>query len=581
MSRSLAIGSALIAVLYLYSLFGASDRFTMTPFRESQTAITAHYMATEESPFLAYHVPVKGEPWALPMEFPFFQWITAQVGGTDSDALRWAGRLLSLASWLGCLGFAYLLARRAPVHAADRRWFIVLLTAAPIYVAYSVSFLIETFVLMFALGYLWAFLRGRESRPWSFTALAIGFGVLASLGKPTTWAPFAGVIILALFIDVFGHFRAKKPLAKLLPILGQSGLLVGIPLVAGLVWVHFGDAVKMEAPLTRELTSERLSVWNYGSLAQKMSPAVWAVIFGKQWILLLGMGACLLPVVGILAFRRSLQAIKHAQWLRPLWCLLTFAGYLSAPIVFTNLHFRHDYYMLANGFFLIAFFVLCLSSLRSSGNSTRWISMVYGLTLASMLVAGGGYLALKKSFAEPQEEALIAALKELPEGPVVFSGFGWSSKMPYELERRALMLSFDSAEAPQYEEVVGLNRKLPWVAIAIANESLDGFARNLSEDLGGGFDHEVEVWPGLKVMSRVPFPDETGAMERPPLLQKVDTKLLDSEAGERGVIYLHTPLTPKDSGNGLFELMLRRGEDLFYIDSESLRFYRLRGMFRE
>ena len=568
-----------ILINYAMSLFVASDHFTLTPFREGQTAITAYYMAKGTSPFLAYEVPVRGKPWAIPMEFPLFQWLVAQLGGTDLDVLRWMGRLLSFTSWLGCLAFAYLLARRAPVTAFDRRWFLILLASSPIYVAYSTSFLIETFALFFALGYLWAFVRTREGSAWGFSLLAIGFGLLSSLSKPTTWAPFAGVIILIVMIDSIAYLLRKEPIKASIPILLRASLIIGVPLLAGLSWVHFGDTVKMENPLTRGLTSENLSNWNYGTLAQKLSPEVWSLILGKQWILLLGVGACLLPLVGLFTVIRSVQSLKQRQWVQPLWWLLALAGYLSAPIVFTNLHYRHDYYMLANGFFLIAVFVLGMSYLRNSNVVGKWISFGYALTLISMLVAGSGYLMLKKSFSEPQEVALMEILDALPEGPVVFNGFGWSSKMPFEMRRRALMVDFKTSDTLLYQETISLNSELPFVAIALTNDQFADMGEILARDLGGGFNYRTEVWPGLVVLSRSPFAEDSSTKGKPPLLQRVEERLSDPESNESGIVYLHTPFTPRESGSGLFELILRRGGDLFYLDSESRRFYRLRGLF--
>ena len=564
----------LLFALYAYSIFVGGDRFSLTPFREGQTAITAYYIAQGESPFLAYEVPVKGAPWALPMEFPLFQWLVAKLGGTGIEGLRWTGRGLSLLSWLGCLGFAAAIARRAPVEAIDRKWFLILLAAAPIYVAYSTSFLIETFALLFALGYLWAFVRSRVDEAWRFVALAVALGVLASLSKPTTWAPFAGVIILIVLVDAVAHFMRKEPPTKLLPMFVRAGLVVGIPLLAGLIWVHFGDSVKMDNPLTRGLTSENLSSWNYGSLSQKLSPMVWGVIFAKQWILLLGAGALLLPVVAVLASWKSSKAAVAGNWESGLWLLLALAGYLSAPIVFTNLHFRHDYYMLANGFFLVAVLVLALSQIRA-----RWVMFAYPAVFVSMLTVGGGYLLLKKSFVEPQETALMAVLDALPEGPVVFNGFGWSSKMPFELERRALMIDFKESESELYHEVLTLNKDLPWGAIALASEAFAAIGPALAEDLGGGFKYTKEVWPGLTVLSRSPFADTSTFTQRPELLQRVDERLAGRDVSQTGFIYMHTLVTPQDTASGLLEVMLRRGGDLFYIDSETRRFYRIRNYF--
>jgi 4-amino-4-deoxy-L-arabinose transferase-like glycosyltransferase len=567
---------ALIGCAYLFSVWAGSDRFSITPFREAQTAITSYYMAKGESPFLAYHVPVLGTPWAVPMEFPLFQWLVAKIGGTDIDTLRWTGRLMSVAFWTGCLWLGWLIAGRAPVGREDRKWWVLLLASAPIFIAYSPTFLIETFTLFFALAYLWTYLRLRERLTLVNLVLACGFGVLAALSKPTTWAPFAGVLILATTVDLWIALRERTPLRTIALKAMGPGMAVAVPLMAALVWVHYGDAVKLENPLASNLTSENLSRWNYGSLQQKLSPIVWAVILVKQGLLTLGPGALLLPIVLVIAGWKWIQDRR----LNPLliWTGLAVAGYFSAPIVFTNLHFRHDYYTAANAFFLLSAFVLAVASLRER-LPEKVISWSYRLVLVFAVVTGFGYTALRKSLTEPQETALVASLETLEnDGGVIFFGFDWGAQMPYEIERRALMLNMDDPADPRFQQAIEANKHEPWIAMAIAGERYAAIAEAARAGLDLEFPYTAEVWPGVQVWSETPIAAASINGE-PELLSRVSRKLSGGVGGKSGFIFIHSLLTPEENGEGILEVMYRRRDDLFYIDASAGRLYRLRNYF--
>ena len=566
----------LLVLLYSYSLLAGADRFSMTPFREGQTAITSYYLAAGESPFLAYEVPVLGRPWGMPMEFPLFQWVAAQLGGTNIDTLRWAGRLLSLGFFGGCLCIAGLIGRRLPVEREDRLALVALLAVAPIFVAYSTAFLIESFALFFALAYLFFYFKLYDKLRFDSLLLVCTFGILASLSKPTTWAPFAGVIILATAIDLLIHFKIKAPFKRVILGICIPGVAVSIPLIAGIIWVHFGDAVKMNNPLARSLTSGNLADWNYGTLSQKLSPVVWAVILGKQSIMALGITALLIPFV----LMGSLWAVWKQKRMSAtlIYLLIAIAGYLSAPVVFTNLHFRHDYYLFANGFFLIVAFVLSMNLLRPIF-SPKLISTIYLFSIFSGMLVGFGYMGLRKGLSEPQENAVIAALQNVEgEGGVIYFGFGWSSKMPYELERRALMLSPQEITDPKYLEAVALNTDEDWIAIAIASDDYNTLAEDAQQRLGLDLPHVLEVWPGVLVFTGKPLILEN-ASSALGLLNRIANKVPRDVPKGSSLIFLHSFLKPANAGEGLFEVMYKRGNDLFYVDGVAQKLYRLRNYF--
>jgi hypothetical protein len=62
-------------------------RFDFARFRTSQTAVVVPYMLREGA-WLANVVPIFGEPWIVPFEFPFHQWCVALLTWTTGSADR-------------------------------------------------------------------------------------------------------------------------------------------------------------------------------------------------------------------------------------------------------------------------------------------------------------------------------------------------------------------------------------------------------------------------------------------------------------------------------------------------------------
>src|SRR6185295_19702346 len=87
-----------------------------------------------------------------------------------------------------------------------------------------------------------------------------------------------------------------------------------------------------------------LGQWNFGTLAQRFSFELWSTLRYRTLPDVIGHGAVAVAALGLLiaAHRRVAPALA---------CVALF---LSAPLIFTNLHVVHNYYAYANGIFLIA-----------------------------------------------------------------------------------------------------------------------------------------------------------------------------------------------------------------------------------
>jgi hypothetical protein len=195
-------GCAGIALLALVVALGCMTRELEKPmlgphsFRQTQTAISAFYMAQNPSMFLDYITPVLGPPWKIPMELPLYQWIVARWHNLTGMPLDPSGKLISIAAWLLCLAPVFAIGRflRLPPEVLALTAAIAL--ASPLYLFWGAAFLMETTGLLFALLMVAFDLRARMDGKFAWLALAVLFGSVAAMLKATTWAVASGTGIL-------------------------------------------------------------------------------------------------------------------------------------------------------------------------------------------------------------------------------------------------------------------------------------------------------------------------------------------------------------------------------------------------
>ena len=197
-------------------------------------------------------------------------------------------------------------------------------------IEWSRAALIEYLALALAIGFALAGLRWRERQgTWWFVA-ALVIGCLATMVKITTaafWiAPFA----------LLGVWRDDAP-ATARSRIGAWTLTI-VPLVAGLAWTRWADAIKAASDATAWLTSTALTSWNFGTVAQRLEPDQWEHVVAN--VIYLGGGIALpLLAIPILIF-----AVERRQLRFWTWIAVTLAG---PVVVFFNLYYVHDYYSTA------------------------------------------------------------------------------------------------------------------------------------------------------------------------------------------------------------------------------------------
>lgn len=262
------LGWTMFALVQIVGL--QSSIFGYHSFRQTQTALSIRSML-QGGPLLYYETPVYGPPWAVPLEFPLYQWICAGVVKLLGTPIDPTSRAISAVFGAGCIVLLprILAVLGRPVH--ERRLIVVFGVFSPVLMFWSHSVLIETCSLFLALLWLERTLRWMQEERTSRKARSVLFlcalliGVLGGLVKVTTLVPavvFCGLLYLRRARAVIrglrdGGSRANTVIFEL----GSLGLLAA-PLIAGHWWskkteglrlLNDRDAVPSGASIRRQM----------------------------------------------------------------------------------------------------------------------------------------------------------------------------------------------------------------------------------------------------------------------------------------------------------------------------------------
>ena len=193
---------AVVIVAGLWAMTRQWDKplLDMHSFRQTQTAISAYYMAKDPGIFFSYITPVLGKPWQLPMEVPIFQWLVARWHNLTAMGLDQSGKLVSIGFWLACLCPVWRLLGLLAFSIPQRCLAGAIIYSSPLYLYWGRAFMIETTGLFLSLSMVACMLSGYKLRDCRWLLAGLLFGICAALCKVTTWALAAGVAgLLILF----------------------------------------------------------------------------------------------------------------------------------------------------------------------------------------------------------------------------------------------------------------------------------------------------------------------------------------------------------------------------------------------
>ena len=452
-------------------------------FRQTQTAYTARIFHQDGIDLLHPKLPVLGEPFEAPFEFPLFQAAASVVmdAGVDDDV---AMRLTGLVCFLLTASLLYGLVR----HVADRPSAVAALVAflaTPFALIWGRTSMIEYLATAGAVGFAWATVAWHENRRPEVAGLALVAWLVGMLVKPTTAAFW--------LLPALGYRPTNPRVTSRGRTAAVLALLVLVPLAATALWTRHADAIKVASPVTDWLTSSELEDWNFGSLSQRFDRGVWGVIVGRVVVHVIGLAGVALLAVALVALARSAQ--------RLFWVGVVLAGALP-PLVFTNLYLVHDYYLAAVTPALAALLGFAAGFIwrhLPPKAPIRAIAAVTGLLLAASTV-GFDHAYWRHAWDDEPDPATLALARQLarvsePDDRIGVIGLDWSPAVLYYADRWGLMIvdqreaeALDALHRERYHRVLvrqpeetDLRALARWPWVASLSENVYGVADGMEE----------------------------------------------------------------------------------------------------
>ena len=418
-------------------------------FRQTQTALIAHYIDQENNFSLDYSVPLLGKPWVLPLEFPLYQWGVVALSRATGWPQFQAARTISLASFYLTLPALFLLLGQLGLPRPRRLFVLACVLACPVYLFYSRAVLIDPTALLFSVWFLVAFTRmlppraaaPRADARWAWLSLVVLCGTAAGLIKSLVW--FVWVIPAASY----GAWRLWQDWrgGGLRPALRTFAWGVGsvvIPFAATILWTRHTDAIKAVHPSAYIFTSANLGIGNYGtfSLAAHFSAETWRNLLAcwqqsllPPWLFAL----FLLPGLAFLPAWRARIAGAAALFL---------AAQMSIPLAYA----LQDYYFYTANTFAaaaVAFVFLGLLDRLPRGIATSLLLVPLIAFFATYRASYFPWAQIRGNGGSGLTESLDAFTP--PRSVIIVAGDDWSAIIPYYSNRKALMirngLEYDSA----------------------------------------------------------------------------------------------------------------------------------------
>ncbi len=474
---SLILAIVIAAALWATTREWDKPLLDMHSFRQTQTAVSAYYMAKDPWIFLSYITPVLGKPWQIPLEVPFYQWIVARWHNISGMGLDQSGKLVSIAFWLACLWPVWCLLGLLNFSLPQRCVTCSIIYSSPLYLYWGRAFMMESTGVFLSLGMVACIFAGYQRRDWRWMLCGLAFGLSAALCKVTTWALAVGVVgLLILFSDGLPKWRDWKWLAF-------AAITAVFPIIPAKLWLLHGDKIKQQNPFARELimsVSKNQSDWNFGTLQQKLDPATWEHI----WRHITDQLLVPFPIIGpfLFAFILVGGAISSPKRIRLL--LIFLAGFASGPVIFTNLYFEHSYYWCANGIWLllsVGTALVGISEYRQRQYFPGMLSALFAIIIliSGLLVWAQRFLPILKAL--PTQQQFDAAWRNPaqafvpPERTILIVGNDWNPNSLYYAERKGIAFPiFPSIQFPGAELEESLSKLDPAEALGavVINERL-------------------------------------------------------------------------------------------------------------
>ncbi len=410
-------------------------------FRQTQTALIAHYIDVENNFSPDYSVPLLGKPWVLPLEFPLYEWGVVGLSRATGWPQFQAARTISLACFYLTLPALFLLLGQLGLSRPRRLFVLACALACPVYLFYSRAVLVDPMALMVSVWFLAAFTRMLapptgdnvpSATRWAWLAVVVLCGTAGGLIKSLVWFVW---VIPAMAYGAWRlwqdwHRGGLRPALR--TCLWGLGSVV-IPFAVAFWWAHYTDAIKAAHPSAYVFTSANLAVGNYGtfSLAAHISSETWRNLLTcwqqsllPPWLFAL----FILPGIAFLPAWRARIAGAAALFL---------AAQMSIPLAYA----LQDYYFYAANLFAVAAVAFVFLGLLDR----LPFPISASLLLLPLIAFYSTYRATYFPWAQVKSlggSGLTEAIKAYtpPGSVIVVAGADWSAIIPYYTERKALMI---------------------------------------------------------------------------------------------------------------------------------------------
>jgi hypothetical protein len=414
-------------------------------FRQTQTALIAHYIDAENNFSIDYSVPLLGKPWVLPLEFPLYEWGVVALSRATHLPQFEAARAISLSCFYLTLPALYLLLGQLALPRARRLFVLACALLCPVYIFYARAVLIDPMALLCSVWFLAAFTRmlappsgdaaqsRRSTARWGWLPLVVICGTAAGLIKSLVW--FVWVVpAIAYGLWRLGHDWREGGARPALRTLAWGIGSFLVPFAATLWWAHYTDAIKTVHPSAFIFTAHNLAHGNYGtfSLSAHLSAYTWKNLFACWQQSLLPPWAFALFIVPGLIFL-------------PLWrCRIAGATilFLVAQMTIPLAYALQDYYFYAANLFAVAAVAFVFLGLLDSKLPRLLSAALLLVPLAALFASYRADYFKLQSPRSPGGSGLTEALQAYtpPRSVLIVAGDDWNAVIPYYAERKALMI---------------------------------------------------------------------------------------------------------------------------------------------
>jgi hypothetical protein len=288
---------------------------------------------------------------------------------------------------------------------------------------------------------------------WSSFIAVVAVGTTAGLVKITTLPAFyfiGGLFFLDRAYIIWREGQVYKRWKTFALVIAAFA----IPIVITYAWVIYSDAIKAAGnPFGQALTSTALMEHNFGTIRHRLTPHFWERIVGRRVLFeLFGYGAIFTTLVAgtILTNRQYVRQMLGAGF-----------AFLIPFLMFTYLHWAHNYYQYANGVFLIILIAFAITNLFDADRPRLGISFLVLIVVGQIsyfYVHFGQYLTADFSKSATLRLATLARTLTSENQSLLVIWPGWSSEVPFYSQRKSLVVPSDQTE-------LGVNPTTPMVEV--------------------------------------------------------------------------------------------------------------------